>query len=128
MVLAALKRGQTAAMPASGRRLSQLMILAYATAVGFAAAAIASSFYQLVTARPVAFALPNARPLPMILAGVSIALVGPYVVARAAVRAVTVDRRPASWLVGGFAIVFLWSACSGILVLDLLLSLRHGVV
>jgi hypothetical protein len=108
--------------------LSELLVLAYATAVGFAAAGIASTFYQWVTARPVAFVLPSGRIVACVLAGVSFALVGPYIVARTAIRSVTVDRRPATWLVGGFAIVLLWSACSGILVLDLALSLRHGLV
>lgn len=104
------------------------MILLYAAAVGFVAAGIASSFYQLVTARPVAFVLPSGRLLACIAAGLSFALIGPYIVARTAIRLVTVDRRPATWLLGGFAIVLMWSACSGIIVLDLALSLRHGLL
>jgi len=105
----------------------ELLLLVYATAVGFVAAGLAASLFQLVTSRPVAFVLPSTRLVSCFVAGLSFALVGPYIVARAAVRARWSDRKPLTWLAGGLALALLWSTCSGIVVLDLALSVRHSL-
>ena len=106
----------------------ELWLLLYCAAVGFVAAGLASSFFQLVTRRQVVFAIPSPRVVACFVAAVSFALVGPYIVARAAVRAVRADKRPVTWLVGGLAVAGLWSACSGILVLDLALAMRTSLL
>jgi len=106
----------------------ELWLLLYCTAVGFVAAGLASSLFQLVTRRPVAFAIPSPRIVACCVAAVSFALVGPYIVARAAVRAVRADKRPVTWLFGGLAVAGIWSACSGIVVMDFALAMRTSLL
>ncbi len=100
----------------------ELMILVYATAVGFAASGMISTLMQSVTKRPVAFAIPNGGGgLVYFLTAISFALTGPYIVARATFRTYFAERE---WtMIGaGLFIAALWSTCSGILVLGLALS------
>ena len=107
--------------------MREFWILVYASAVGFVAAGVISSLYQLVTRRQVAFSIPNPRFVSCFAAVVSFALVGPYIVARNTIRSRFVDRKPLSWLAGGFGLAALWSACSGILVLDVALAVRESL-
>ncbi len=107
--------------------MREFWILIYASAVGFVAAGVISSLYQLVTRRQVAFAMPNTRFVTCFAAVVSFALVGPYIVARNTFRTRFVDHKPLSWLAGGLGLAALWSACSGILVLDVALAVRAGL-
>lgn len=106
----------------------EVWLLLYCAAVGFVAAGLASSFFQLVTRKPVVFAMPSPRIVTCFIAAVSFAFVGPYIVARGAVRAVRADKRPASWLWGGLAVAGAWSACSGIVVLDVALAMRTSLL
>ncbi|MGV8840196.1 MAG: DUF6949 family protein [Bauldia sp.] len=106
----------------------ELWLLLYCAAVGFVAAGLASSLFQLVTRRQVAFAVPQPRIVECFVAAVSFAFIGPYIVARGAVRAVRADRRPITWLVGGLAVAGVWSACSGIVVLDFALAMRSSLL
>ena len=107
--------------------MREFWILVYASAVGFVAAGVISSLYQLVTRRQVAFSIPNPRFISCFAAVVSFALVGPYIVARNTIRSRFVDRKPLSWLAGGFSLAALWSVCSGILVLDVALAVRESL-
>ncbi len=106
----------------------ELWLLLYCAAVGFVAAGLSSSLFQLVTRRQVAFSIPSPRILACFVAVVSFAFVGPYIVARGAVRAVRADKRPVTWLFGGLAVAGVWSACSGIVVLDLALAMRTSLL
>jgi hypothetical protein len=112
----------------SGQAMFELWLLLYCAAVGFVAAGLASSLFQLVTRRQVAFAVPRPRIVECFVAAVSFAFIGPYIVARGAVRAVRADRRPITWLVGGLAVAGVWSACSGIVVLDFALAMRSSLL
>jgi hypothetical protein len=98
--------------------------LLYATAVGFVAAGSGASLYQLVTHRQAAFAVPKARFISCVAAVASYALVGPYIVATNALRTHFVDKRPLKWMAAGLGLAVLWSACSGIVVLDFALAVR----
>lgn len=107
--------------------MSELLLFTFCIAVGFVAAGLTSSLVQLVTGRPVVFALPRASLIPCILAGVSFTVIGPYIVARGAVRASLTDGKPLTWLAGGLTLALLWSACSGIIVLDIALSMGRAL-
>ncbi len=85
--------------------MPEFLLLLFAAAVGFVAAGLVAC----------------------LAAGASFALVGPYIVARGAIRARSVDKRPLGWLMAGLALAAGWSTCSGIVVLDLALSLGHGL-
>ncbi len=99
----------------------ELILLAFAAAFGFAAAGTISALLQLFTNRPVAFAIPERGATAYLSAAVKFMLAGPYIVASAAFRARFVDHRSWGLLGGGLAIAAVWSACSGILLMDLML-------
>jgi hypothetical protein len=104
----------------------EALLLGFAAAFGFAASGMASTLYQFVTKRPVAFAAPSGGAGRYALTLLGFAITGPYIMMRAAFNARFVDHR--SWgMVGiGLSIALMWSICSGILVLDLML--RVGAI
>ena len=106
--------------------MTELFVFVFATAVGFVAAGLASSFFQLVTSRRVAFVMPGPHLGKSIAVGAAFAIIGPYIVARGALRAAFIDRRPLVWLAGGLALAAGWSFCSGLILLDLALTVAHG--
>lgn len=106
------------------RQMLETILLGFAAAFGFAAAGAASAVFQLFTNRPVAFALPSGSTGRYALAVLGFAVTGPYIMARAAFRARFVDRRSWAMLGVGLSIALMWSICSGILFLDLLVRLR----
>lgn len=103
------------------------MLLGYVTAVGFVSAAIAGSLYQLVTARPAAFAMPSGRLTVCLAAAISFALVGPYIVARGTIARFRTQHPRPGLVAGGIVIASIWSACSGIVMLDLALAVRQSL-
>ena len=102
--------------------MHEALVLAYATAVGFAVSGALSTLIQLMTRRPVAFALPDGSAPAYVLTALSFILIGPYVVARTSLHLVFVEGRSWGFLSGGAVIALGWSACSGIILLGLVLS------
>lgn len=109
-----------------GSLLRELMILAYATAVGFAVSGMISAVLQLVTKRPVAFALPSGGAPAYLLAALSFVITGPYIVARASFQARFLNGGSLGIMGGGLFVAVLWSTCSGIVILGLALSIGSG--
>ena len=103
--------------------MREALILAYATAVGFAASGATSTLIQWMQGRPVAFALPSGGLLSFLATGLSLAVTGPYIVVRAAFFAWFAERRSLAIFGGGLLVATLWSTCSGIVVLGLVLAL-----
>lgn len=103
--------------------LFKLLLLCYASAIGFTAAGIVSSFYQLVTAKPVRFALLGDGAGAMFVSALFFAVCGPMIMFRTAVRARLIDNQSVGILCGGVAIAAIWGCCVGIVALDLVLSI-----
>jgi Family of unknown function (DUF6949) len=103
--------------------MREALIMAYATAVGFAASGMFSTLFQLIMGRPLAFAVPQGGAPSYFLAAIGFAVTGPYIISRAAFRARFVEKKSLGVLGGGLFIATLWSTCSGIAVLGLVLSL-----
>lgn len=103
------------------------MLLAYVIAVGLAAAGIATSLRELVTARPAAFAVAGGSYPALLIGLAGIALTGPILVLRAGWRAWLEDGRPIRWLALAGLVALLWSGCTGVLILDVALGLRHSL-
>ena len=103
----------------------ELIILGFAAAFGFAASGAASAIFQAFTNRPVAFAVPSgAGTGRYAMAVLGFAVTGPYIMVKTAFRARFVDHRSWAMLGVGLSIALMWSICSGILFLDLLVRLR----
>ena len=104
-----------------------LLLLAYAVAVGFVAAGITASFYKMLTSEPAAFRLLGASALAWVTTFAFCALTGPVIVIDYAIKSRRVDRLPFGWVAAGVAMAALWSCCVGIIVLEVVLSLRDSL-
>lgn len=108
--------------------LYELAIAAYAAACGFVAAGVLSSFHQLVTDRPVRFSI-ELENFGRGLVGILIcAFAGPFIIMRNAIRGRLIEQRPVGWLVASTAIAAGWSLCSGVVVVQFVLAMRHGLI
>lgn len=107
--------------------LMDLFIAAFAAATGFVSAGVLSSFYQLVTAQPARFDVDGSSMVAGVAAVVLLMFAGPAILMRNAVRARLIERRPVGWLAASMAIAGLWSLCSGVVVLEFALAVRHSV-
>lgn len=106
------------------RNWIDLFILGYSIAIGFVTSGIVSSFYQMLTAKPVRFGMFGASYLAWLVTFLFFALTGPFVVVSAGIRSYRVEKRPVQWLIGAVVIAALWSCCSGIVVLGVAVSAR----
>ncbi len=103
------------------------LLILYCGAIGFVAAGIAASFYKMVTSEAARFALLGQGWLAAFSTFLFFAVTGPAIIMESALkrRSSGVDNA-ASWLVASLVVAGLWSVCSGIIVLGLLLSLEGG--
>lgn len=106
--------------------LRELAVLLYAGVVGFVAAGITGSFYRLITAEPPRFGAFGNGVLGTVTTFIFGALTGPVIVLDTAMRYRKVERMPLRWLAVGALIAVLWSCCLGIVVLELMLTLRDS--
>ncbi|ODN70684.1 hypothetical protein A6302_01969 [Methylobrevis pamukkalensis] len=97
------------------------------TISGFVAAGLISSFYQLVTARPCAFDIPDTRPASAIASILTCMFAGPMILMRNAVRGRFIERRPIGWLFASTLIAGGWSLCSGTVVLSLVYAVQGSI-
>jgi cytochrome c biogenesis protein CcdA len=105
--------------------LRDALILGYATTVGFVASGIIASLYKWITSEPVRFALLGQGTIALVTSFLFFALTGPIVIVEHAFRARLSREGPVGMLFVGFFVAILWSCCSGIVVLSLVLSLTH---
>ena len=100
----------------------ELFVLCYVTCVGFVCAGVLASFYQLIAARPARFSV-SLESWPQIVVSVGLCtFAGPVILMRNALRGRRIEHRPIGWLFGSSAIAGVWSACSGILLINLMLG------
>ncbi|MCW2308448.1 DUF6949 family protein [Rhodobium gokarnense] len=100
----------------------ELLVVGYAIATGFVAAGMLGSFYQLLTRRPPSFVLSVDTWWTIISSTVMCAFAGPFIIMRNALRGRRIEHRPLGWLAASTAIAAGWSLCSGIVVLEMTLS------
>jgi hypothetical protein len=107
--------------------MRDLFLLSYCAAIGFVAAGVAASFYKMMTHEPARFALLGQGWAGALATFLFCAVSGPAIMLDLVVKLRFTDRRALGALFGGLAIVLLWSVCSGILVLQLVLQIRSGL-
>ncbi len=100
-----------------------MLVYVYAITTGFVFGGVIGSFYQLVTGKRVNFELLMEGSPMVVVSALVLALAGPIVVMRNAVRGQFIDHRPGHWLALSTLICALWSFMSGIFVLSFALSL-----
>jgi hypothetical protein len=98
----------------------ELFALVYVTSVGFVCAGILASLYQITAQRPAGFRV-TINSWPGVFFSVVICtFAGPFIIMRNALRGRRLENRPIGWLFGSSAIASVWSACSGVLLLNVL--------
>lgn len=95
----------------------------YVTAIGFCAAGLCTSSWQLVTGRPLKFGLQIERKIPAILGVFARVIAGPVIVMRNAVRGAIQEGRAPFWLALSTFISTVWSFFTGVVVLELFFRL-----
>ncbi len=105
----------------------QLFVLLYSVATGFVVAGIVASFYQLVTAEPPRFTPLGTSAVALMVTFLFCGIAGPFIIMRNAVAGRRKERFALGWILGSAAIAGMWSACSGLLVLDFALAARAGL-
>jgi hypothetical protein len=103
-----------------------LLLVLYCAAIGFVAAGVAASFYKLLTTRSPRFSLLGESWAAAVVTFLFFALTGPAIIAESALKRRLDDRNALGLLLVGVLVVALWSVCSGIVVLQLALSLRDS--
>ncbi|MEX0852899.1 MAG: hypothetical protein WD036_06405 [Bauldia sp.] len=115
------------AVPVLGRlgitMLRDGLLLAYCCAVGFVCAGISASCFKMVTSEPARFRLLGEGWLGLTTTFFFCGLTGPAIIMDYALHRQPSERNFVSLLVGGVCIAGLWSACSGVLVLHLVVTL-----
>lgn len=100
-------------------------LILYCAAVGFVAAGVGASFYKMMTHEPARFALLGRGWLAAVTTFFFCALTGPAIIIDLIIKSRPVKGGAVGVLLAGMVVAVLWSVCSGILVLDLVLTLRN---
>ncbi len=101
-------------------------LYAYTIAVGFVAAGLIGSIYQLITSRQIAFELLFQHSRPAIIGVAALVMAGPAVIMRNAIRGRLVENRPGHWLALSTALSVGWSFLQGVFILSILVSARSA--
>lgn len=107
--------------------LLEALLLFYCAAVGFVAAGIAASFYKMVTREAPRFRLLGQGWLAACTTFLFCALTGPAIIVDLVLKTRFAERGALTTLFVGLAVAAIWSVCSGILVLELVLTVRNGL-
>ncbi len=100
-------------------------LLLYCAAIGFVAAGVAASFFKMVTHEPARFALLGKGWFATAVTFLFCAVTGPAIIMDLVLRNLKLDREGLGTVLAGLFVTVLWSVCSGLLVLDLVLQLRE---
>jgi hypothetical protein len=95
--------------------------------VGFVASGVAASFYKMVTQEAAGFALLGQGWFAAVVTFVFCAVTGPAIVMNLVLKDRLDDKSAVGRVLAGLFIAALWSICSGILVLDVVVSLRDSL-
>ncbi len=102
------------------------LLIIYCGAMGFVAAGIAASFYKMVTLEAARFALLGKGWLATFSTFLFFAVSGPAIIMNSALKRRLSEPSSAGWLAASVVVAGLWSVCSGIIVLGLMVSLKNG--
>lgn len=106
----------------------ELALAAYCAACGFVAAGLVASFIQLVTGKPARFAVELNSTWTGLRDCMMIAMCGPFILMRNAIRGRLIEHRPIGWLMASSVIAVMWSACSGVFVLQFAFAASQGLI
>lgn len=100
----------------------EVFALVYVTCVGFVCAGILATLYQMIARRPAGFRV-SVNSLAGVVSSIMMCtFAGPFIIMRNALRGRRIENRPIGWLFGSSAIAGVWSACSGVLLMNTFLG------
>jgi hypothetical protein len=103
------------------------VLLLYCTVIGFVASGITASFFRLATAHPPRFALLGQGYLGTATTFAFCAVTGPAIITDIALSGGLPKKNMPAWIAGCVAVVALWSACSGIVLVQLMVAARGSI-
>jgi cytochrome c biogenesis protein CcdA len=106
--------------------LRDSLLIFYCAAVGFVAAGLAASLYKMITHEPPRFKLLGEGWTAALTTFLFCALTGPAIILDLLVK-LRRERSQLGTLAIGLGVAVIWSVCSGILVLEIVLSVRNGL-
>lgn len=106
--------------------LRDSLILLYCAAVGFVAAGLAASLYRMIAKEAPRFRMLGEGWLAAVTTFLFCALTGPAIMVDM-VANIFRERGAPGTALAGLAVATLWSVCSGILVLHIVLSVGRGL-
>jgi hypothetical protein len=107
--------------------LGDSLVLLYCAVIGFVASGVAASFFKMMTSKPARFGMLGEGTLAMIATYAFVGVSGPMIIVDMALAELTPRSNKLAWLAGGALIAILWSACSGLILIDVVLSIRGGI-
>jgi cytochrome c biogenesis protein CcdA len=108
-----------------GQVLRDGFLVLYCAAVGFVASGVAASFFKMVTHEPPRFALLGKGWFATAVTFLFCAVTGPAIVMDLVIRNRNMKSGAVGYVAAGLFVAVLWSICSGLLVLDLVLQLKE---
>jgi hypothetical protein len=108
--------------------MSSFGVYAYTVAVGFVAAGLIGSMYQILTNKPVAFEMMFQRNGAAIVGVLTLVFAGPAVIMRNAIRGRLIENRPGHWLALSTAISAGWSFLQGVFILSFVIAIFSGKI
>jgi hypothetical protein len=95
--------------------------------IGFVASGVAASFFKMATSKPARFALLGEGKLGLASTFIFCAVTGPAIVVNTALWGDLPRGNRLGWAAGCFFVAALWSVCSGILLVDLVFTIRDTI-
>jgi hypothetical protein len=100
--------------------LRESLLLLYCTVIGFVASGVAASFFKMATSKPAEFVLLGAGTLGAATTLAFCAVTGPAIIVDTALKGKLPTANTPAWIAGSFLVAALWSACSGVVLLELI--------
>ncbi len=107
--------------------LRESLLLLYCTVIGFVASGITASFFKLATTKPARFAMLGEGTFGAATTFCFCALTGPAIITEMALTGSLPRSNTAGWIAGCLGVAALWSACSGILLVQIIFVV-HGSI
>jgi len=107
--------------------MREALLLLYCTVVGYVASGITASFFRLITAQPARFGLLGPGYLGVASTYAFFAVSGPAIIVEMAVTRSLPRENTLAWLAGCVLVALLWSACSGLVLVELIYSIRGSI-
>jgi hypothetical protein len=103
--------------------LRESLLLLYCTIIGFVTSGITASFFKWTTAKPARFAMLGDGAFGAATTMAFCAVSGPAIIAEMAVTRSLPSSNTPGWIAGCLLVAALWSACSGVIVLQIVVVL-----